>query len=66
MKTSLEVMAKAVANIDGGCCSCITGFLEGIELEDAKEIADWVNKNDPIYGKEKLIYFTDVEEWRSQ
>lgn len=63
MKTKLEQMAKAVSEIDGGCCSYIKSFLDDIDKQDAMFIADWINKNRPLYGGSEKLILDSKGEW---
>lgn len=55
LNTDFETFANAVSKIDGGCGPCITSFLNKLNYNDAKKLAEYINKNNPIYGT-RLVY----------
>ena len=58
MKSFLLKIAPAIANIDGGCPSCIICFLAStymIDSYDLKEVVDAINKVHP-YDEINLKY----------
>ena len=57
-----EILARAVSDIDHGCASCITNFLNKIPLDSASKIASWINENEPVYEDRKL-FLDEANEW---
>lgn len=67
IEIDLEVLAPAVADIDGGCTSCVPSFLNEIPLDASVKVADWINKNRPLcYGYNVLIYDEVNKKWTAE
>ncbi len=63
IEIDLRIIASAVSGV--GCCSCITSFLSEIPIDEAAEIACWINENEPLYGGYERIVFAD-DRWRTE